>query len=81
MMEIKLGQAVVFLMLVFSVIDTTTGETENLQATHIQNYNSSTSVESLIQKDLNCTDKSEDHLRSRRKRYVAFPEGSSFSVI
>lgn len=81
MKKIELTQSIVFLVIVFSIIDSTNAVAENSQTAHIQNYNASTSLESLIEKDLNCTDKSESHLKSRRaKRYVAFPEGSSFSV-
>ncbi|XP_031636179.1 uncharacterized protein LOC116349065, partial [Contarinia nasturtii] len=46
----------------------------------INNQNSSTSLESLIEQNLNRTENVTNHLKSRRKRYVAFPEGSSFSV-
>lgn len=81
MKKIKLTRTVVFAVIAFSVIDSTNGVTEGSHTTDVQNYNySSTSLESLIQKDLNCTDKSEGQIKSRRKRYVAFPEGSSFSV-
>lgn len=81
MKKAKLTQSVVFLIITFSAIEFTNASTEDLQKTHNDNYNSSISLESMIQKDLNCTDKSEGQLaKSRRKRYVAFPEGSSFSV-
>lgn len=80
MMEIKLTRAIVFLVIAFNVIDSTNGVAEDQQTTHLQGYNSSTSLESLIQKDLNCTETPGSELKSRRKRYVAFPEGSSFSV-
>lgn len=82
MKKIKLTQSIIFLAIVFSIIDSTNAVAEDSQTAHIQNYNASSSLESLIEKDFNCTDKSESHLKSkhRKARYVAFPEGSSFSV-
>lgn len=53
-------------------------EIKDLQKINIRN--TSTSLDSLIEKGLNSTSNSDGVLKSRRKRYVAFPEGSSFSV-
>lgn len=80
MKKIKLTPLVLFLVIVLTITDSTNAVAEDSQISHIQNYNASTSLESLIEKGLNCTNKSESELKSRRKRYVAFPEGSSFSV-
>lgn len=42
----------------------------------IEKNNSEDTLDSLIQENLNCT----ENTKSRKKRYVAFPDGSSFSV-
>lgn len=46
----------------------------------IKTQNATDSLDSLIQENLNCTENTGCLSKSRRKRYVAFPEGSSFSV-
>lgn len=48
-------------------------ETETMA---IEKNNSEDTLDSLIQENLNCT----ENTKSRKKRYVAFPDGSSFSV-
>lgn len=68
----------VILFNIFSVIGSTNGETS--RETDIHKEPTNTSLNSLIEHDLNCTENSQADLKSRRKRYVAFPEGSSFSV-
>lgn len=66
----------VAILVTFSIIGSTDGADGNSQIE--TSKNSSVSLESLIEKDLNCTEGLES--KSRRKRYIAFPEGSSFSV-
>lgn len=72
--------AIAMLVIVFSVIGSTNAHEVSLEA-DVHKQHTNTSLESSIERDLNCTENSETHLKSRRKRYVAFPEGSSFSVM
>lgn len=78
MKGINFAIAIGISILILSIIASTNGKVEMAQTTNIEAKNST--LDSLIQQELNCTRNAENQLKSRRKRYVAFPEGSSFSV-
>lgn len=79
MNKIVCGELITFLAIVFSVFEQTYGENDFLKPTNIQNNNPSV-LESLIQNEINCNNSTECETKSRRKRFVAFPDGSSFNV-
>lgn len=79
MIETVFIRVIAVVVLSLFIIGETNGESVYSNSTDIRIENS-TSLESLIEKKLNCINNTECHLKSRRKRYVAFPEGSSFSV-
>lgn len=80
MQKIGFSIGITLSVLIGSVVAYTNNEIGVVQTTNIEQKNASHSLESLIQQELNCTEKDDIQLKSRRKRYVAFPEGSSFSV-
>lgn len=81
MNRIQFATVIAISVVILVVIGHTNGEIIDSKSIDVENINSSTSLESLIQKEINCTSNStECEVKSRRKRYVAFPEGSSFSV-
>lgn len=80
MQTIGFSVAITLSVLIISIVASSNGEVEVLETTNIERKNASHSLDSLIQQELNCTEKDDSQLKSRRKRYVAFPEGSSFSI-
>lgn len=78
MKNVESSVAIAFLVIIFSAVGSTNGV--NSQEIDIHKQQTNSSLESLIEKNLNCTGNSQTDLKSRRKRYIAFPEGSSFSV-
>lgn len=83
MIKIESSLILIILFIVLNVakyVDSSNVLNEDFDTKNIENKNSTDSLDTLIQKNLNCTENSECQSKSRRKRYVAFPEGSSFSV-
>lgn len=80
MVETQFVKVIAFGVLSLFIIEQTDGEKIDRNSSVGEIQNSTNSLESLIQEKLNCVHNTECHLNSRRKRYVAFPEGSSFSV-
>lgn len=83
MIKIESTLILLFLFIVLDVakyVDSSNILNVDFDTTNIANKNSTDSLDTLIQTNLNCTETSECQSKSRRKRYVAFPEGSSFSV-
>lgn len=79
MKKIVCCESIAFLMAIFSIVGYAYGKNELSKSIVSQSRNSST-LESLIQNEINCTNSTECGSKSRRRRYAAFPEGSSFSV-
>lgn len=65
-----------FLVMILFAKDYVSGENIDTKSADC----SSASQNSLAEQKLNCIESTNSLPRSRRKRYVAFPEGSSFSV-
>lgn len=82
--KFEFRSTIVILILILSIIEfvdvVTAEDLKKCEDLQTPNEKSSYSLESLIEKDLNSTENTSNNLKSRRKRYVAFPEGSSFSV-
>lgn len=79
MKKIVCSELVTFLVIVFYVIRDVCGENDFLKSTNIQSHSSSV-LKSLNQDDFNYTTEAECQSKSRRKRFVAFPDGSSYNV-
>lgn len=73
-MKIKSSAILLISVIVLSI--TKNCDALDTETMAIEKNNSEDTLDSLIQENFNCT----ENTKSRKKRYVAFPDGSSFSV-
>lgn len=73
---VKIKSSAILLISVIVLSITKNCDALDTETMSIEKYNSEDTLDSLIQENLNCT----ENTKSRKKRYVAFPDGSSFSV-
>lgn len=75
-----LSKPFILLITIYFFVDFT--KEDHVKFVSIANQISSTPFDTFTnQNDLNGAERIQNQPKSRRKRYVAFPEGSSFSVI
>lgn len=81
MVQFEFCKSFFLLTTLHCVVTFTNGEHTKFNSIDIPNELSSVPLTAFTENDWNGAKSIENEPKSRRKRYVAFPEGSSFSVI